>query len=647
MADKTACGGTQCVVDNRQQNHAWGPWMWVQGGTYAEPLMSDEQPGSWMFFEADLHTDRLSGNRQREVAYSYRQLEFCPPESLPGFAFHQTDRDPSPKQAAICPDGRCANASRVRDFDLLGHRYSLLSSIATGGLNNVVCYLPARDSEEFEHLPADEIAFVRTWLDFTDRHTSALKKTRALPGSAAKPSFGAIDGTAMIDDDAKSGFVFLFNPSSFELVYNLTLDETIGFTCDDIGTPLVLLARILTSTASIEFKPYHLDLVACGEVLSVAVPPTTALALMLESWWPSAVQRRAATIAQKRQLPYLEAHDPSDFLVLGVMETDAASYDPATKVLSVHAMGEAGTAAVIHVVLPAAMGAQDVATVLVNGVHVAFTASPYFGAPAVHISGQWGTQPRFGRSQQLCGPKSPSASLGGHGHVQWQCTFTVPAAMSQQLAQRNASFALDYDLDPQSNNEANVAWLAPGRLLVWLKYRSLMNDTLNVSGTIDGTPLLVRKAYNTIVPRSDRFIGHFADVTPLVKFGQQQTMALTLPAVGGWTTKPGALTAGSDVAQLQSVAVSEAQAACSASEVCVGLTFRKPSGVASCAALPSSTKMDRVYLKMTTAGNDDSEWCTMLEPPTPVGIFFENVETIYEQSFTQPVEPTLGNFESA
>ena len=46
-----ACGGdsTSCVVDNRQQNHKWGPWMWVQGGTYAEPMMSDEQPGSWMF----------------------------------------------------------------------------------------------------------------------------------------------------------------------------------------------------------------------------------------------------------------------------------------------------------------------------------------------------------------------------------------------------------------------------------------------------------------------------------------------------------------------------------------------------------------------------------------------------------------------
>ena len=97
-----ACGGgpfgagaSSCVVDNRQQNHAWGPWMWTQGGTYAEPLMSDEQPGSWMFYEADLHTDRLSANEERVVAWNYRNLEFCPAEVLPGFAMHQTDRDPT------------------------------------------------------------------------------------------------------------------------------------------------------------------------------------------------------------------------------------------------------------------------------------------------------------------------------------------------------------------------------------------------------------------------------------------------------------------------------------------------------------------------------------------------------------------------
>ena len=57
--------------------------------------MSDEQPGSWMFYEADLHTDRRSANKERSVAWNYRNLELCPAEVLPGFAMHQTDRDPT------------------------------------------------------------------------------------------------------------------------------------------------------------------------------------------------------------------------------------------------------------------------------------------------------------------------------------------------------------------------------------------------------------------------------------------------------------------------------------------------------------------------------------------------------------------------
>ena len=80
---KPGCGGERCLVDNRQANHGWGAWMWAQGGTYAEPLMSDEQPASWNFYEADLHTDRLAGNKQRAVAALYR-AEFCPNEALPG-----------------------------------------------------------------------------------------------------------------------------------------------------------------------------------------------------------------------------------------------------------------------------------------------------------------------------------------------------------------------------------------------------------------------------------------------------------------------------------------------------------------------------------------------------------------------------------
>ena len=87
-----------------------------------------------MFYEADLHTDRLSANRQRETAWSYRVDEFAPAELVPGFALHQTDRDVSKAEARVpCAAGvgRCAAASRRRDFDLLGYRYSLLAAVGT------------------------------------------------------------------------------------------------------------------------------------------------------------------------------------------------------------------------------------------------------------------------------------------------------------------------------------------------------------------------------------------------------------------------------------------------------------------------------------------------------------------------------------
>ena len=61
------------------------------------------------------------------------------------------------------------------------------------------------------------------------------------------------------------------------------------------------------------------------------------------------------------------------------------------------------------------------------------------------------------------------------------------------------------------------------------RYKPLLNDSFNAAGSIDGTPLLMRKAYNTIAPSRARFIGHWADVTRLIKPGVQQTLALQLP----------------------------------------------------------------------------------------------------------------------
>jgi hypothetical protein len=42
-----------------------------------------------------------------------------------------------------------------RDYDLLGYKYALLSQLATAGLNNVLCMVPARDEAEFELFPKE------------------------------------------------------------------------------------------------------------------------------------------------------------------------------------------------------------------------------------------------------------------------------------------------------------------------------------------------------------------------------------------------------------------------------------------------------------------------------------------------------------
>ena len=108
-------------------------------------------------------------------------MEFCPAEVLPGFAMHQTDRDPT----ALQSDPRSNDHARVRDFDLLGYRYSILSSVGTAGLNNVINMLPARDAQEFHLLPKEDISFVADWMRWTDTHVAWLRNTKAFTGQPA------------------------------------------------------------------------------------------------------------------------------------------------------------------------------------------------------------------------------------------------------------------------------------------------------------------------------------------------------------------------------------------------------------------------------------------------------------------------------
>lgn len=204
------------VVDGRQQYMSFGPWTWL-AGSYPHPTLTDEQPESFLAFP-DLHTDRVSADRQRFAAWKYRVERFTPPEIMPGYITHQTERT---------DDKNVMRRDRFRpkDWDVLGWRYSLLSSIGTAPFNHTISMLPARDEEEYRAFSAADKTFFRHWLDWTDTNAALLKHLRPILGP---PMIGRVDGTAAFD--GRKGVIFLFNPNYRQLSGSFRLDASIGLT---------------------------------------------------------------------------------------------------------------------------------------------------------------------------------------------------------------------------------------------------------------------------------------------------------------------------------------------------------------------------------------------------------------------------------
>jgi len=219
----------EMLIDGRQLDMLYGPWIWVSG-SYPHPSGTDEQPESFTPFP-DLHFDRASANRQRYTAYRYRVNDYCPTDIMPGFIGHQTSRsdgDSPDNWAEATPEEKPVmrlDRFRARDWDYLGWKFSLISSIATGGLNNIVSMIPARDEEEFKYFPEADKAFFRNWLDWTDENREYLLNTRFIIG---QPAMGRIDGTSALVGN--EGYIFLFNPNGRQLDAKFTLDESIGLT---------------------------------------------------------------------------------------------------------------------------------------------------------------------------------------------------------------------------------------------------------------------------------------------------------------------------------------------------------------------------------------------------------------------------------
>ena len=235
------------VMDHRQTSHGWGAFSHA-AGSYTEPIAGDENPESYgaagVGGVPTLSTDAVLANNLRRVNLVYRARQLLPSARVPGFMSHQSERHFDDGQAPLCSASlrialhrTCAHrgpavtvlraqgpatlnysATHRRDFDLRGFRYSLLSSIGTAGLNNVLAMLPARDAAEDTALPPETVAWARGWLDWTDSEAACLHHTiplvaldRGAAHGGGAPRVGFLDGTASFLRDDSRGFLFLFN----------------------------------------------------------------------------------------------------------------------------------------------------------------------------------------------------------------------------------------------------------------------------------------------------------------------------------------------------------------------------------------------------------------------------------------------------
>ena len=456
------------VVDGRQQYHGFGPWTWA-GGTYPHPMASDEQPGSFRAFP-DLHFSRVSANRTRSRNFWYRVHNFAPVELVPGFMTHQTMR--SDKNRTMRRD-----PYRRADWDYLGWKYSVISSIATAPYNHVVNYLPARKPEEFEAFRKDDQRWFRDWLDWTDQNMAVLRKVRPIIG---QPMVGRCDGTAAIDGDR--GFLFLFNPNYRRVDATFRLDGSIG----------------LTRGRRFVFRQLYPDL---GKGRRIGHPTSGSWRLGQRVALPMA--GASAVVLELVPLP-----ERIERALLLNSVGEAALAGGTLRLTGV--AGEPGTDARVAVLLPAG---RTIDTLRVNGKPLVFAQSGGVVTATVRFAGQ-----RFGKCQPL---GQYDASFQGRT---FSASFRVPQRIVDQLAARRRAWPIPYDDD-----EIHATWNAPHRLLIFVNIADPKDD-MAVSLSLDGRPVALTKAYSSVYPQGAKrtFVGFYADVSGLAP-GRRHTVELSLP----------------------------------------------------------------------------------------------------------------------
>ena len=442
------------VIDGRQQYQWYGPWTWL-AGSYPHPTTTDEQPGSFKNFP-DLHFSRVSGDRQRWATWFYHMEQFTPWEVVPGYMTHQTPRSDDKGQ---CVRDRSFHA---RDWDLLGWRYSVISSIGTAPFNHVVDLLPARDETEFKHFLPAEQQWLRGWMDWTDANRALLKKLRPIIGP---PVLGRGDGTAACDGD--HGFVFLFNPNYHEMQADVTLDAGIGLTKGEAFILRELYPNVGRLIGKASGGLWHL-----GDKVSLPIKGPEALVLEVV---PAATIKRPALLQANGKASL----DGERLQLTGVTS-------------------EAGRSTELAVLLPAG---QKVAKVSVNGREIAgFQSKNDVLTVAAKFAGA-----RIDHCQQVGTSDRRFADKVFHADL------SVPKRVFEQLAARRKTWPVEYTAE-----ELLATWRGSDRLLLFIQIAD-PKDTWQVDLKIDGQVVEVKKAYSDVFPlgRERTFTGFYADVSTL------------------------------------------------------------------------------------------------------------------------------------
>lgn len=439
------------VIDGRQQYHQFGVSTWF-AGSYPHPLGNDEQPQSFRAFP-DLHFDRVTADRQRWMAWNYRIRQFCPTEILPGFLFHQTTRFDEQNQLR-------RDSFRTRDWDMLGWRYSVISSIATAPFNSVVNFLPARDAAEFAAFDERQRAWLRSWLDWTDAHLDVLRHVRPI---LDQPAVGKVDGTAAFV--GAKGYIFLFNPNYREMNAVFHLDESLGMRARR-GAPLALRQLYPEAGRGRVFSG------SVGAQMNMPLAAAEALVLEVEP------------LLQPVTTPILLNTVGRARLNDGRLELTGIA-------------GQPGETVKVQAILPAGASVRQVT---VNRVPVSFECKDRL----LSVVGAFRGAP-FHRNQQI-GVYDPTFTGGVSTAV-----ASVPGRIFRQLLRRRADWPVRYTPD-----DLLATWLGSDRLLLYLNIADA-DDKMAVSLRIDDKPVALTPAYSSVYPQSQQttFIGWYADVSTL------------------------------------------------------------------------------------------------------------------------------------